>query len=466
MTPSSFAAIGLSSPLLLAIEEKGYTTPTPIQLKAIPAVLAGKDMMAAAQTGTGKTAAFTLPLLQRLAEGPTVKNNHIRALILAPTRELAVQVAKNVTDYGKHLSLKSTVVYGGAKINPQMMKLRGGIDVLVATPGRLLDLFGKNAVKFAQVETLILDEADRMLDLGFSEDIRKILAQLPRKRQNLLFSATFSDDIRKLTTNLLKNPVQIEVSPRNSAANNVKQYIYEVDKSKKSALLSHLIRNKDLGQVLVFVRTKNGADRLVSELKRDKISAAAIHGDRSQNQRTRTLADFKDYKIQILVATDVAARGIDINELPQVINFDLPKVAEDYIHRIGRTGRAGAQGEGISLVSADEVKLLSGIETLLGQLLTREIETGFVPAHNVPLTKLTKARAKKPKKPKKYRQEASKPGGDQKSSGNKPQRNDKPARAGKQQKISRARGKQNRNRNEAVAKKRSSPKASRNSRNN
>ena len=398
MPPSSFASLGLSEPLTRAVEEKGYTTPTPIQLKALPAVLAGKDVMAAAQTGTGKTAAFTLPLLQRLAGGPKAKGNHIRALVLAPTRELAIQVAQSITDYSKHLSLSSEVVYGGVKINPQMMKLRRGVDVLVATPGRLLDLYGRNAVQFAQVETMILDEADRMLDLGFSIDIDKIIALLPKKRQNLLFSATFSTPIRKLIGKFLKNPVQVEASPRNSAAKDVKQYLYEVDKSKKSKLFRHLLRNKGWGQVLVFVRTKNGADRLTGELKQDKISAVAIHGDKSQNQRNRALEDFKAYKVQVLVATDIAARGLDIHELPQVVNFDLPKVAEDYIHRIGRTGRAGAQGEGISLVSADEMQLLSGIETLLGKLLTREIETGFVPRHPVPLTKLTKARPKKPKK--------------------------------------------------------------------
>ena len=400
MPSSPFSALNLSQPLLQAIAEKGYTEPTPVQSQAIPAILSGRDVMAAAQTGTGKTAGFTLPILQRLVAGPKVKGNHIRALVLAPTRELAIQVGASIADYGKHLSLKSEVVYGGVKINPQMMKLRGGVDILVATPGRLLDLYGRNAVRFAQVETLVLDEADRMLDLGFSIDIDKILALLPRNRQNLLFSATFSGDISKLTGKLLKNPVQIQADPRNSAAQNVKQYIYEVDKAKKGKLFSHLLRNKDWGQVLVFVRTKDGADRLEGELKRDKISVAAIHGDKSQRQRTQALDDFKAYKIQVLVATDIAARGIDIHELPQVVNLDLPKVAEDYIHRIGRTGRAGLAGEAISLVSADEVQLLSNIETLLGKLLPRELETGFVPRHPVPLTKPMKARPKKPKKPK------------------------------------------------------------------
>lgn len=394
----SFSSLGLSAPILRAIDDSGYSTPFPIQIKTIPIILSGKDVMAAAQTGTGKTASFALPLLQRLAPGPKVKGNHIRALILSPTRELAVQVAESVSTYGKHLSLKSGVVYGGVKINPQMMKLRGGLDVLVATPGRLLDLFNQNAVKFSQVETLVLDEADKLLALGFSEDIRKIIGLLPKKRQNLLFSATFSCDIRTLTKDILRNPVEIEVNPRNSAATTVKQWVYEVDKGKKSALLSHLIRNKNWAQVLVFTRTRNGADLLAKKLKSDGISTAAIHGDKSQGERTRALTEFKENTIRVLVATDIAARGLDINELPRVINFDLPKVPEDYIHRIGRTGRAGSKGEGISLVSADEVKQLSAIETLLRQILVREVATGFIPTHSVPLTRQLKERAKKPKK--------------------------------------------------------------------
>jgi len=400
----SFLSLGLSEPLLRAIEEKGYSIPFPIQIRAIPAVLSGRDVMAAAETGTGKTACFTLPLLQRLAGGEGVRPNHIRVLVLTPTRELAVQGAESVATYGKYLSLTSGVVYGGVKINPQMMKLRRGIDVLVATPGRLLDLFSQNAVKFVQVETLVLDEADRLLDMGFLGDIQKILALLPRKRQNLLFSATFSDDIRRLTDNLLRNPVKIEVSPKNSPAKSVKQWLYEVDKTRKAALLSHLVRNNGWEQVLVFTRTKDGADRLVKRLDRDGISAAVIHGDKSQGERTRALAAFKANEIRVLVATDIVSRGIDINELPRVINFDLPKVAEDYIHRIGRTGRAGLQGEGISLVSADEVKLLAAIESLIRQTLVREIETGFIPTHSVPLTRQMKVRPKKPKKPKNQKQ--------------------------------------------------------------
>ncbi len=378
--------------------------------------------MAAAQTGTGKTASFTLPLLQRLSDGDAVKSNHIRALILTPTRELAVQVAESVVTYGKYLSLKSSVVYGGVKINPQMMKLRGGVDVLVATPGRLLDLCSRNAVKFSQIEILVMDEADRMLDMGFSEEIGKILTLLPKKRQNLLFSATFSDAIRKLTNSILKNPVKIEASPRNSTAKSVKQWVYEVDKGKKSALLSHLIRSKDWSQVLVFTRTKNGADQLVRHLKGENISAVAIHGDKSQGLRTRALTDFKAKKTRILVATDIAARGLDINELPHVINYDLPKVSGDYIHRIGRTGRAGLQGEGISLVSADEVKLLAAIETLIRQTLVREVETGFIPNHKVPLTRQTRVRPKKPKKSKQLQTR----GMDQNSGNGRNRHNNKP----------------------------------------
>lgn len=401
----SFASLGLSKALLHAIDDTGYTKPTKIQIEAIPSILSGRDIMAAAETGTGKTAGFALPMLQRLSDrvGFGVKSNHVRALVLTPTRELAVQVEGSIATYGSHLSLKSGVVYGGVKINPQMMKLRGGLDVLVATPGRLLDLYRQNAVKFSQLEILVLDEADRMLDLGFSDEIGRILALLPKKRQNLLFSATFSSQIRALTGDLLKTPVKIGISPRNSAAKSVKQLVYEVDKARKSALLSHLLRNKSWKQeqVLVFTRTKKGADGLVKKLKSDGILAVAIHGDKSQAARSRALADFKANVVRVLVATDIAARGLDIKELPRVVNFDLPKVAEDYIHRIGRSGRAGMEGEGISLVSADEVKLLSAIETLIGQILVREVVAGFIPSHTVPLTKLLELRPKKPKKAKK-----------------------------------------------------------------
>lgn len=396
----SFASLGLSEPLLRAVNELGYDTPTPIQLKAIPAVLAGKDVMAAAQTGTGKTASFVLPLLQLLSCGRRLKGNYARVLVLTPTRELAMQVAESVASYGQHLTLKSTVVYGGVKINPQMMKLRGGVDVLVATPGRLIDLVRQNAIKLDQIEALVLDEADRMLDLGFSDEIGKILALLPRRRQNLLFSATFSNDIRDLTDELLNRPVKIEVSPRNTAAKSVKQWLYEVDKGQKADLLSHLIRSQNWQQVLTFTRTKKGADQLAKKLERDGISTAVIHGDKSQRERSRALGCFKGNRVRVLVATDVAARGIDINELPYVVNFDLPKVAEDYIHRIGRTGRAGCEGQGISLVSADEIKLLSAVETLIGQLLTRKVVTGYEPQQCLAASVLRTV-AKKPKKPKK-----------------------------------------------------------------
>ncbi len=462
----SFSSLGLSESLLRAVDEKGYTSPSPIQVEAIPAILTGHDVMAAAQTGTGKTAGFTLPLLQRLSSGPKVKSNHIRALILTPTRELAAQVADSVATYGKHLPLKSAVVFGGVKINPQMMKLRGGIDVLVATPGRLMDLASQNAVKFSQVEVLILDEADRMLDMGFIRDIRKIISQLPKQRQNLLFSATFSNDIRKLTDGLLNNPVQIEVSPRNAAAQSVQQSVYEVDKSNKSALLSHLIRNNGWDQVLVFTRTKHGANRLAQKLERDGIPSAAIHGNKSQGARTRALAEFKSSKIRVLVATDIAARGIDIIDLPHVVNFELPNVPEDYVHRIGRTGRAGSDGEAVSLISADEVKLLSGIENLIRQTLVRETETGFIPTQNVPITQL-RDRSNKPKKPKQGQGKQAKSGGAQRrggggGGGNRPRKSAKADVNGNTKKAAGDRGKPRSGVNTGNTKKHSSTKAKRN----
>ncbi|PCJ32258.1 MAG: ATP-dependent RNA helicase [Gammaproteobacteria bacterium] len=395
----SFSTLGLSEPLLRAVEEKGYTTPSPIQLEAIPAVLTGKDVMAAAQTGTGKTASFTLPLLHLLEGGSRVRANHIRALVLTPTRELAAQVHDNVVMYGKHLSLRSAVVFGGVKINPQMMKLRKGVDVLVATPGRLMDLYNQNAVNFSDVEILVLDEADRMLDMGFINDIRKIMALMPKKRQNLLFSATFSGEIRTLATKLLNDPIQVEISPKTTTAEGIKQSMFEVDKTQKTALLIHLIGSNNWNQVLVFMRTKHGCNRLVKKLEQFGITAAAIHGNKSQGARTRALAEFKSNKIRVLVATDIAARGIDISELPHVINFELPNVPEDYVHRIGRTGRAGSEGEAISLVSADEVEFLSDIENLIRQTLARDVEQGFVPLQGVPLTKLGTPRSSKAKKP-------------------------------------------------------------------
>lgn len=379
----TFESLGLSEQLLHAVRDTQYTTPTPIQAQAIPAILKGFDVMGAAQTGTGKTAGFTLPLLQLLNEKPPVQSNRARALVLTPTRELAAQIQESVLTYGKYLKLRSAVVFGGVGINPQMMKLRRGVDVLVATPGRLLDLYQQNAVRFDDIEILVLDEADRMLDMGFIHDIKKIMALLPKKRQNLMFSATFADDIRQLAKGITNNPVEIDVAPRNSTLNIIAQKIHPVDKGRKPELLSHLIRSQNWYQVLVFSRTKHGADKLVKRLARDNINAAAIHGNKSQPQRTKALAGFKHNKIQILVATDIAARGIDIDQLSHVVNFDLPNVPEDYIHRIGRTGRAGASGIAISLVSADEIKQLKDIERLIKRKIDREEIEGFEPQHFV-----------------------------------------------------------------------------------
>lgn len=384
----NFTSLGLSAPILKAVAEQGYEIATPIQAEAIPAILAGRDVMGAAQTGTGKTAGFTLPILENLAKGARARPNHARALVLTPTRELAAQVGESVATYGKHMALRSTVVFGGVKINPQMMKLRSGVDILVATPGRLMDLYNQNAVKFNQIEVLVLDEADRMLDMGFIHDIRKILALLPKQRQNLMFSATFSDDIRKLAKGLVNNPVEISVSPRNTTATTVKQWICPVDKKQKPALLTQLIRENNWNQVLVFTKTKHGANKLTRHLENERIKAAAIHGNKSQGARTKALADFKKGSVSVLVATDIAARGLDIDQLPQVVNFDLPNVAEDYVHRIGRTGRAGASGQAVSLVCADEFKQLSDIERLIKQLLTRRMVDGFEPVHDVPESRL------------------------------------------------------------------------------
>jgi len=380
----NFEQLGLSEELLHAVRDTGYTSPTPIQSQAIPAILEGKDVMGAAQTGTGKTAGFTLPLLQRLSNKAPVKNNRARALVLTPTRELAAQVEDSVSTYGKYLKLRSAVVFGGVKINPQMMKLSRGVDVLVATPGRLLDLYQQNAIRFDDIEVLILDEADRMLDMGFIHDIKRIMALLPKKRQNLMFSATFSKDIRLLAKGITNNPVEIDVAPRNSAVEIITQIVHPTDKARKAELLSHLVRDGNWHQVLVFSRTKHGADKLVRRLARDEIHAAAIHGNKSQPQRTKALDRFKQNKIQVLVATDIAARGIDIDQLSHVVNFDLPNVPEDYVHRIGRTGRAGASGIAISLVSADEAKQLQDIEKLIKRKIERQEIDGFEPDHNIP----------------------------------------------------------------------------------
>ena len=374
----SFESLGLTAELCRAVSRRGYDTPTPIQARAIPAVLAGRDLLAAAQTGTGKTAGFTLPMLQRLQDGGG-GGRSVRALVLVPTRELAAQVHESVRAYGRHLPLKSAVVFGGVGIRPQMDTLRRGVDVLVATPGRLLDHAGQGTVDLSGVEILVLDEADRMLDMGFIRDLRRILDLLPAQRQNLLFSATFSDGIRRLAGGLLHDPACIEVAPRNTAAERVVQVVHPVDRVRKRELLVHMIGREDWRQVLVFTRTKHGADRLAEQLRRDGIGADAIHGNKSQGARTRALARFKSGQVRVLVATDIAARGLDIDQFPHVVNFELPEVAEDYVHRIGRTGRAGREGTAVSLVCVDEHRLLRDIERLLGRRLPRVVVEGYEP---------------------------------------------------------------------------------------
>ena len=374
-----FSSLGLGEPILKAVAEKGYTQPSPIQGQCIPAVLAGHDVMAAAQTGTGKTAGFTLPMLEKLRHGPHARAGVVRALVLTPTRELAAQVGDSVRAYGRYLDLRSDVVFGGVKVNPQISRLQRGTDVLVATPGRLMDLYQQKALRLDRVEILVLDEADRMLDMGFIRDIQKILALLPPKRQNLLFSATFSGDIRRLATGLLHNPVQLQATPENRTAPTVEHLLHPCDMDRKGDLLSHLIRSNDWQQVLVFSRTKHGANRMAERLSREGMSAAAIHGNKSQGARTRALADFKAGSLRVLVATDLAARGIDIHQLPHVINLDLPNQAEDYVHRIGRTGRAGHNGHAISLVAAEESELLRAIERMIGTRLPRQEVPGFEP---------------------------------------------------------------------------------------
>ncbi len=379
----SFASLGLSENIVRAVSERGYTEPTPIQAQAIPAVLSGGDLLAGAQTGTGKTAGFTLPILHLLSNKPAPAGRApIRALIMTPTRELAAQVEESVREYGKYLKLNSMMMFGGVSINPQISKLRGRVDILVATPGRLLDHVGQRTVDLSQVEILVLDEADRMLDMGFIRDIKKILALLPKKRQNLLFSATFSDEIKALADGLLDNPAMIEVARRNATNELVTQKIYLVDREKKRDLLAHMIKEHNWHQVLVFTRTKHGANRLAEQLDKSGIPALAIHGNKSQGARTRALAEFKDGSLQVLVATDIAARGIDISELPHVVNYELPNVPEDYVHRIGRTGRAGSEGEAISLVCVDEHKLLKDIERVTKRELPKEIVPGFEPDLN------------------------------------------------------------------------------------
>jgi ATP-dependent RNA helicase RhlE len=377
----TFEQLGLSPEILRAIEDQGYTDPTPIQAQAIPSILDGKDIMGGAQTGTGKTASFTLPMLHRLqpyaSKSVSPARHPIRCLILVPTRELAAQVFKSVQTYGKHLPLKSTVVYGGVSMDPQIKDLRAGVEILVATPGRLLDHIQQKTMRLSQVEILVLDEADRMLDMGFLPDIKRILALMPEKRQSLMFSATFSEEIKKLANNILVQPILIEAARRNSVSNLVTHVVHPVDRERKRELLSHLIKSKNLQQVLVFVRTKHGANNLAKQLERDGISSTAIHGDKSQPQRTQALEEFKKGEVSVLVATDVAARGLDIEDLPHVTNFELPNTPEDYIHRIGRTGRAGTKGWATSLVCDDENELLEGIEKLIKVKLTKEIISGF-----------------------------------------------------------------------------------------
>ncbi len=378
-----FTELGLSEPILRAVAEEGYTTPTPIQAQAIPAVLSGGDLMAGAQTGTGKTAGFTLPMLQRLSASKGVFNARgvrmIRALVMTPTRELAAQVEESIRTYGRHLPLKSAVMFGGVGMQPQIDALRRGIDILVATPGRLLDHHQQGTLDLSKVEIFVLDEADRMLDMGFIHDIKKVLAILPKQKQSLLFSATFSDDIKDLADRLLNKPALIEVARRNTTAETIEQKVHPVGRNRKKELLAHLIKSSDWRQVLVFTRMKHGANRLAEQLNKDGITAMAIHGNKSQSARTKALSEFKSGTLQVLVATDIAARGIDIDQLPHVVNYELPNVPEDYVHRIGRTGRAGAQGEAVSLVCVDEEGFMRDIERLIKRSVPREVVPGFEP---------------------------------------------------------------------------------------
>tara|TARA_B110000444_G_C18756583_1_gene555441 strand:+ start:26 stop:1261 length:1236 start_codon:yes stop_codon:yes gene_type:complete len=378
----NFNNLGLIPLILKAVNEKGYVDPSPIQEKAIPLILKRKDVLASAQTGTGKTAGFTLPLLQILAKNSNSNHKKIRALILTPTRELAAQIYENVVEYSVYLNLKSTVIFGGVNQKPQVSKIRNGIDVLIATPGRLLDLENQRLLSLSNIEILVLDEADRMLDMGFQRDINKIMQLLPKRRQNLLFSATFSKEIKKLAKGILNDPAFVETSPENTTVEAIIQYVYKVDKSKKTSLIIQLIKQGNWKQVLVFTRTKHGANKLCKKMINADISAAAIHGNKSQGARTKALAGFKEGSIKILVATDIAARGLDIPLLPHVVNFELPNIPEDYVHRIGRTGRAGAKGEAISLVCIDEKQYLKDIEKLVNLKIPSKIKIGFEPDPN------------------------------------------------------------------------------------
>ena len=376
----SFGSLGLCDELLKSVSEQGYTAPSAIQAEAIPAVLSQRDVMAVAHTGTGKTAGFTLPMVQLLSGGPSPQANHVRALVITPTRELATQVADSVQNYSCHMNIRSAAVFGGVRIEPQIAQLQGGLDVLIATPGRLMDLYNQQAINFDQLEILVLDEADRMLDLGFVDDIRRIQMLLPSQRQTLMFSATFSKEIKSLAKGMLNNPLLIEMAATNSTVDTVKQIMHPVDKARKSDLLIYLIRKNNWSQVLVFSRTKKGADSLAGELEKAGISADSLHANRTQHARTRALAGFRNGNVVVLVATDIAARGIDVNQLPCVVNFDLPYVPEDYVHRIGRTGRAGNVGLAVSLFSDDESKQLQAIERVIGRQFESDIIPGFAPS--------------------------------------------------------------------------------------
>jgi len=405
--------LGLRAELIRAVADEGYAQPTPVQAQAIPVILQGRDVLAGAQTGTGKTAGFTLPMLQLLSAQPAGPQRRVRALVLTPTRELAAQVEGAVRTYGRHLKLRSATVFGGVSMNQQIHTLRQGIDVLVATPGRLLDHLKSRTVNLASVEILVLDEADRMLDMGFIRDIRRILAALPERRQNLFFSATFSPEIRGLADSFLRSPVEVAVAPRAETAALIAQVVHPVDKDRKRALLAHLISAGDWRQVLVFTRTKHGASRLAEQLDREGIAADAIHGNKSQNQRTRTLAGFKDGRVRVLVATDIAARGIDIDQLPHVVNYELPNVPEDYVHRIGRTGRAGSAGQAVSLVCAEEAAFLRDIERLTRKTIDRVEIEGFTPVADRPRSGLPPVSAPHPRRePQRYGRNGGRAGSD------------------------------------------------------
>jgi ATP-dependent RNA helicase RhlE len=427
----TFEQLGLSADLLRAVADQGYSEPTPIQTQAIPVILEGKDVMAGAQTGTGKTAGFTLPLLQRLNEAGPAK--HIRALVLTPTRELAAQVGESVETYGRYLNLKSTVIFGGVKINPQIAALKKGVDILVATPGRLLDHVGQRTLDLSKVEVLVLDEADRMLDMGFINDIRKVIDLLPGHRQNLLFSATFSNEIRDLANRLLDHPVPIQVTPQNTTVERIAQKVYRVDRKRKAELLSWLVGSNNWKQVLVFTRTKHGANRLAEHLEKSGLTAAAIHGNKSQGARTRALAGFKSGDLRVLVATDIAARGLDIDQLPHVVNFELPNVAEDYVHRIGRTGRAGREGEAISLVCVDEDRLLSDIQRVIGFKIPSETVEGYEPDPSIQPEPIQNGRGQRQARPQRAgrseRPRSSGPRQERKREGGAPGRQQAPRRA-------------------------------------